>query len=251
VSAPANHECTVPTCDGFMYPRQSSPFYACNTCGAIAGVTAPAYVPPKPKPKPKVVDDSPTLVVDLSDLVPASELVAGDSPDDDDELSGLVVPDFTEVMIGWRAWGVPASWTPGEVPLLHSVTHGDYVWTPREVVEAHCPKAKFGKGSGHGDPPTVPGENCTCGFYSAKTRDHLQSMSYHKYDAERSGMFHVMGEVALWGKVVEGTQGWRAQFGYPRKLYVPFEAHKLVAPLKDAYGCEVVLNNILRKTDAA
>ena len=31
----------------------------------------------------------------------------------------------------------------------------------------------------------------------------------------------VIGRVALWGEVVEGTRGWRASRGYPAELWVP------------------------------
>lgn len=150
---------------------------------------------------------------------------------------GVMVPDFAEPMVGWRAWGVAGNLRPGELPLLHSATYGA-VWTPREPMVAVCKS----------NPDHVPGERCACGLYSAKTREHLQSMNYHRYGERRSRHeFCVMGEVNLWGKIVEGTQGWRAQCGYPKKLYLPFEAYKLRVPLMETYGCEVVLNNILKK----
>lgn len=110
-------------------------------------------------------------------------------------------------------------------------------------MQAMCPKDPL---RAHGKDHGVPGEGCTCGLYSAKTQKHLMGMGYRKYDAERTGQFRVMGEVSLWGKIVEGTQGWRAEFGYPRNLLVPFEAYALVAPLKDAYGVPVELANILK-----
>lgn len=145
------------------------------------------------------------------------------------------VPDIAGWVPGWRAWGVPAS---GDVPILHSVTFSDLVWTPREVVEASCQRGKKG---GH----QPPEEACSCGLYAAKDLDHLMSMNYHRYDAEARGMFHVIGRVRLWGKVIEGTQGWRAQYGYPDHLYVPFEAWHLMEPLKETYGVEVSLKNFL------
>ena len=156
-----------------------------------------------------------------------------------EENPGLAVPaampDFHETMTGWRAWGIDPATPTGAAPVLRSVTYGDYFWTPRVPMEAECPKGK----------DHVPGEDCSCGLYSAKTRAHLQGMAYHRYDAKASGLFHVIGEVALWGKVIEGTQGWRAQFGYPRELFLPFEAWALAKPLTEAYGIPVRLNNIL------
>jgi len=83
-----------------------------------------------------------------------------------------------------------------------------------------------------------------CGLYSAKTREHLVSMGYQRYQDDS---FHVMGEVWLWGHVVEGSQGWRAQFGYCKHLYLPFEAWHLAKGLREAYGVPVTLSNLFSR----
>lgn len=138
---------------------------------------------------------------------------------------------------GWRSWGVSQELPHyGTAPKLYSVSIRSYYWVPRRESIAECEKCGI----------NVPGEAHTCGFYSAKTMEHLMSMHYHQYDADYSGMFHVVGQVANWGKVVEGTQGWRAQKSYPTKLYIPYEAHKLAIPLKKAYGVSVQLMNFLK-----
>lgn len=150
----------------------------------------------------------------------------------------LVVPDLTDAVEGWRAWGVPRTMPRyGVPPKLYSVTYGNYYWAPRKAMVATC--------SYRCDAEDVPGEQCSCGFYSAKTLEHLMSMGYHQYDAEANGYYHVVGQVANWGKVIEGSQGWRAQKAYPKKLYVPFEAWPLAKPLSKAYGVPVELKNVL------
>jgi hypothetical protein len=136
-----------------------------------------------------------------------------------------VIPDVAGLEVGWRAWAIE-----GEPPRLHSVTQGD-LWTPREKLEAKCHKAH-----------AVPDENCSCGLYAARTLDHLAGMPYHLYHEDE---FVVVGEVALWGGVIPGTLGWRAQYGYPRRLLVPFEAWRLAVDLKSAYGVPVELSNTL------
>ena len=73
-------------------------------------------------------------------------------------------------------------------------------------------------------------------------------MSYHAYDAEHGGLFHVVGSVKLWGKIVEGSQGWRAQKAYPERLWVPYEAWHLAPSLRDLYGVPVELKNFLGET---
>lgn len=193
-----------PECGGRLRPRQTG-FLSCEDCGKLV-------IPPAP-------ENAPVATAGESDLA-------------------VEVPDFTEVMVGYRAWGIEMDRSPGELPLLRSVTYRQHFWTPREANAATCARGD------DDDDHEVPEEGCSCGLYAAKTFEHLQAMDYHTYDVE-CGRLVVCGEVSLWGKVVPGTQGWRAQFGYPRKLFVPFEAWALATPLAEAYGCEVELKNTL------
>jgi hypothetical protein len=147
-------------------------------------------------------------------------------------------PDLAQAVEGWRAWATDLEPPPyGVTPKLHSATW-DYVWTPRVKARAHCGKgcedSEFG----------LPGETCSCGFYSAKTLEHLRSMGYSRYN-ENSGTITVVGQLACWGKVIEGSQGWRSEFAYPVKLYVPYEAHRLAKPLREGYGVPVKMLNLL------
>jgi len=163
-----------------------------------------------------------------------------DLPFDPEKFSGLrdrdfQAPDVVGTVSGWRAWGIQADTPRWAHPLLYSVTYTAYFWEPRKLSQAECRRCG----------EDVPGEKCSCGFYSAKTLAHLMSMTYHQYDAEHNGYFHVVGKVANWGKVIEGSQGWRAQKSYPVALYVPFEAHYLAERLGDTYGVPVRLKNIL------
>lgn len=143
------------------------------------------------------------------------------------------VPDLSQALEGWRVWSVSTDITP--MPKMYSATKAGYYWTPRRVSMAYCARC--------GD--DVPGEKCTCGFYSAKEFMHLMSMAYHKYDVE-SGHVMVLGQIANWGGVVTATQGWRAQFAYPVKLWVPFETWELAEPLEQTYGVPVSLHNYLK-----
>ncbi len=174
---------------------------------------------------------------------------SGEEPEADEAMAesdeSIEAPDQIELEYGWRAWGVKKNAPVGAVPVLQSVTHTEAFWTPRVPMGAICPlstgRGNGVKRSGH----EVPDEGCSCGLYSAKTYEHLMGMSYHRYDAERYGLFHVVGRVKLWGKVIEGSQGWRAAIGYPDQLWVPFEAWELVEPLAETYGVPVSLKNFL------
>lgn len=152
----------------------------------------------------------------------------------------FTAPDLMSAVEGWRVWR--CSFNPREYekenPKLWSATNSDYYWTPRAKGVAEC--------STCGE--NIPGENCGCGFYSAKSLEHLMTMHYHQYDLDQYGTEQyvmVLGRIANWGKVLEGSQGWRSQFAYPAKLWVPFEAAHLAKPLMSTYGVPVELKNIL------
>lgn len=165
--------------------------------------------------------------------------VAPDAPEVEPlqvESHTVKAPDEIECVWGWRAWTLKAS---GPV-LLHSVTHSSCFWTPREPTVATCPYK--GRRKSH----EVPGDDCSCGLYAAKTLEHLlDHMGYAGYDIE-TGSIRVVGKVKMWGKVIEGTQGWRAEFGYPERFYVPFEGWRHMERLSNAYGAECELLNTLR-----
>jgi hypothetical protein len=83
-----------------------------------------------------------------------------------------------------------------------------------------------------------PGWNCSCGIWARKEEDPPERMT------------PVWGEVALWGKVIRYSNGFRAQYAYPKRLYVaratmassnPGAEERLAEKLSQAYGvpCEV------------
>jgi hypothetical protein len=160
---------------------------------------------------------------------------------DPQKLVGLIdrefrAPDVIGTVEGWRSWKVLRQLPPfGTPPRLESESW-EFYWTPRVKARAVC-----AKGCNDAD---VPGNLCTCGFYSAKTLDDLRKMAYPHYDEEGERV-SVVGRLANWGKVIEGSQGWRAEFAYPSVIYVPFEAWKLAEPISRGYGVPVRLLNLL------
>src|ERR1035437_1778158 len=79
----------------------------------------------------------------------------------------LQVPDLTEAREGWRMWTVSTKIPRyGVSPKLFSATSADYYWTPRRASVAEC---QYHCGQ-------TPGENCSCGFYSAKTLEQLWTL---------------------------------------------------------------------------
>lgn len=125
-----------------------------------------------------------------------------------------LAPDLPGVVIGWRYWSVSvADGRPGLTsPLRHTP------WEPGVAMVARCPL-------GHAPPVTT----CTCGLY-AVTNPGV---------AARSAAGPIFGCVALWGDIVEGTQGWRAAQAYPRVLIADPSLGELADDLAAAYGVRV------------
>lgn len=143
-----------------------------------------------------------------------------------------VIPDVAGEITGWRAWSV--HWNPSTTEIeLHSATRR-FAWPKKEWAFAACAVASHS---------TPPAEKCSCGLYAAKTREQLVGMSYHHYTTDDV----VIGEVAMSGKVIPGTQGWRAQKARVQKVYVPYTRWRLAEEIAAAYGVPVELDNTLKE----
>jgi hypothetical protein len=111
------------------------------------------------------------------------------------------IPDLISPIIGHRVW----RWDAAGLRSLNGKR-----WSPRQPVAAKC-----GAENAH-DAHEPPRLDCSCGVYAAKSREHLRQLGY-----EGRG---IRGEVHLWGTVVEHELGWRAQFAYPKTLFLPPDA---------------------------
>lgn len=148
-------------------------------------------------------------------------------------------PDVLGEVVAYRAWKVIGK---VQLPMLASVTHARTLWHPQRWTFATCGgEAKCRSSEGDTAGPGVPGEQCTCGMYAARDREHLVSMGYNQYQDDAHPTF--IGEVGLAGKVIPGSHGWRAEKGRIRKLFVPFHLIEYVAPLERLYGVTVELTN--------
>jgi len=145
-----------------------------------------------------------------------------------------VAPDAVEPILAWRAWRVIDF---GGQPRLQSMN--DLIWQPGKVMEAVCKPSK-----GKHDPPD---ERCTCGFYAARDRSHLTSMSYHIYDLESKKDVVVIGQVSMWGRVIPGSQGWKSQFAKPMSVIVPPSRWRHVKPIQETYKLPVKVENTFKK----
>jgi hypothetical protein len=97
-------------------------------------------------------------------------------------------------IVGWRSWRVPCFGDD-----LRSF-NGE-LWPVRKALRATCKS---------GAPQDCLGENCTCGLYSWKERKNLAE--------NMSGYNAIIGEVWMWGKIIEHEKGYRAEYSYPKSF---------------------------------
>jgi hypothetical protein len=122
-------------------------------------------------------------------------------------------PDYADPFVGWRVWVVVRE---QDELRLASVLYPT-AWPVREEVVAACrPRA--------GEPEAahaVPDARCSCGIYAASSVEDAATY-FDGRGADTPGeLYRVIGQVSLWGSVLEGGRGWRASHAYPSRLYVP------------------------------
>lgn len=182
-----------------------------------------------------------------------------------------VVPDSIEALEQWRTWAFNGTalvshnttvWKPGE-PMHATCAKGEgQVWTikrggmSREDASKHAgwhnqhavnmnslviysPPVRHTHylNHPHVEPPdgygyaletvqhNAPSADCTCGIYAGSTPADCPSGD-------------VLGKVKLWGTVVPGDKGARAEYAYPSELHVPAKWAEHPALL--AYGVPIV-----------
>lgn len=142
-----------------------------------------------------------------------------------------VVPEASRVglITGWRCWTVlrPEG-------LLRPIWRRGLVWTPGRPYEAFCAddETEFPQ-----RPPVhpVPDPACKCGVWAVC---HPMLLEEVEWTWETDEVL-VVGQVALWGSVIEFQRGWRAQFAYPAHLYVFTDDELLALTLRERYAVPV------------
>ncbi len=91
-------------------------------------------------------------------------------------------------------------------------------WIPKQALKASCNgHSTTTKGaitahlSADGSFLHAPVLECACGIYARKDPNHI------KADLEAG---YAIGEVWLWGRIVEHTNGYRAEYAYPKQVWV-------------------------------
>jgi len=105
-------------------------------------------------------------------------------------------------ILGWRLWRLPnGTELPDHEGRLMSIVIHQSPWLPGEPKAAPFPPDAYGSG-------------VNCGIYAFKTI--LGALGYAETIlTDWTVQPFVLGEVALWGAVVEHERGYRAQYAYP------------------------------------
>lgn len=92
-----------------------------------------------------------------------------------------------------------------------------YPWYPGRPLKAECSRDPLAARN------HAPQIHCTCGIYALK--DPLPAC-----DSRWRCSYGPSGEVYLWGTVVECSEGWRAEYAYPKRLVVTAPCDPLFDP---------------------
>lgn len=118
----------------------------------------------------------------------------------------MIVPDYLEPLVGWRAWGNISN--EGYLKALA----GSYYWVPGKPMQCRCQSC-----GGFTKPTFELGVHNGAGFYAFKSITQL---------IEDRAYGQCIGQVYLWGQIVEHTRGYRAEFAYPKALLIDNPWHK-------------------------
>lgn len=141
-----------------------------------------------------------------------------------------ILPKEVYPILAWRAFKY---YTPGYL----GDVGGSHVYEPKRPWESSCRVNEF---RAQKDAPLVdhiaPGEECTCGFWAFKDKEQIVRQGYNGHG--------LIGEVWLWGRVIECEDGYRSQYMYVNSLFVTKKHIEAEAPwLGYIYGvpCDVDL----------
>ena len=127
-------------------------------------------------------------------------------------------------------------------PRLRSWSHSAE-WPAVRKMEARCRSLKSVLRPARSHEAPQPGHSC--GIYAARDRADVEAML--RQLGEVGPTFHrlaaAIGRVSLWGRVIENTGGWRAQFAYPYDLVLFGGDEGLAAGLRRRYAVDVSLGS--------
>jgi len=148
-----------------------------------------------------------------------------------------------EPIVGWRQWNFM-------YPHFLANLGNDTIYVPREKIEARCDQYStidtytLVPRKDHSEP--APHLLCECGVYAYKEKPRLlreiRNIYCGRWLVANNRYVPIYGEMNLWGKVIEHEDGYRAQFGYPKRLWCTPAIEPLAGWIGYVYGvpCEVM-----------
>lgn len=142
-----------------------------------------------------------------------------------------LIPDFIEPLVGWRVWKV---WRPSakseSCPGLTGIILNT-PWSPRRKISADHNFDLAAKCRG------LLESGCSCGVYAFREPDDAFCYAMKVRDRLLGITNEVaLGEVSLWGRVIECERGYRAQYAYPRHIYLPASFARYISEVGSAFG---------------
>jgi hypothetical protein len=140
---------------------------------------------------------------------------------------------YSEPLRAWRLWRLRRVETlRGERPLRLAAAGRFGIpkfWEPREATRAVC--------SSYRTTHEAPWPSCRCGIYGFRERE-MAERALRRYARDKLSRW-ALGRVSLWGRVVECTNGWRAELAYPYDLIVFTRDPDVAAELRSLYAVDV------------
>jgi hypothetical protein len=137
---------------------------------------------------------------------------------------------YTQPILAWRMWNINGK----SLDSLHFNHRGP--WLPKTQKTAICYSCTFSS-------LPMPHRSCSCGIYARKNIDPI----FYRINkcsspsvADPAGIFPrlngVLGLVYLWGNILEGDDGYRAEFAYPAKLFIVDGQEQEIREIAERYG---------------
>lgn len=206
------------------YPVGRAPYDVCQRCGYERRQVG------SPTGSPTVTLAGAALPVTSVSV----NLATGETTESTPE-SELELAFETEPITGWRAWRVVDFHRHGGIveKRLQSLTGRDTL-EPLIRAEGRCiPRDPYYGTASHHE---APWPSCHCGIWATRTRELLP---LHDFRSEDPRALVCVGEVALWGRVLEFEKGWRARYAYPTRLILLGGEEETRAALARSYGVAV------------
>jgi len=124
-------------------------------------------------------------------------------------------PEYASPIVGWRMWSIAEE--HGRHRLCSPLFR--VFWPPASELQAVCDaRAHVPWRRRRLDHP-VPVARCGCGLHAMAAPGHLSA--YILPPASSQVVRRAVGRVSLWGRVLEGSSGWRAAAAFPAEIWLP------------------------------